>query len=55
MRRQADLDKYNPDLQWERLLDKLAWTAFVVMVMLMSVYIYRCWQIGEMMQKFAMG
>lgn len=50
MKRQADLDKYNPDLQWERMQDKLMWALCIMVIVSTAAYIYRCWQVGELMR-----
>lgn len=55
MRRQADLDKYNDDLQWEQMQDRLMWALCIAMMALIAAYAYRCWQVWELTRMLTRG
>lgn len=50
MRRQGDLDTYNPDLQRDRMQDRLLWGLCIIVLVLTAAYIYRSWQVGQLLR-----
>lgn len=40
MKRQDDLDKYNPDLQWEQMQDRLMWALCIIVMLLVAALAY---------------
>lgn len=49
MKRQEDLDKYNDDLQWDKLADRIMWTICIIVMLLVAEFAYRSWKVGELM------
>ncbi|MCC8024294.1 MAG: hypothetical protein LIP16_03200 [Clostridium sp.] len=47
MKRQTDLDKYNPDLQWERMQDKLMTALCIIVLMLVAAFAYQGWLLAN--------
>lgn len=50
MKRQSDLDAHNPDLWRDRMQDRLLWGLCIIVLMLTAAFIYRSWQVGELMR-----
>ncbi|KJJ66860.1 hypothetical protein [Clostridium sp. FS41] len=50
MKRQADLDKYNDDLQVDNFIDQLLWALCIIVLALTAAYIYRSFQVRELIR-----